>query len=83
MAKKKPTVLYGLGKSRGPKQQVRATILSPRAQPAFECGSLLPLSLRRACSRKFHPETSFATSKLVHAKAAASCRTLKLRIELR
>jgi len=50
-----------------------------RAQPALECGSLLPLSPSRTCSRECQPRAQFPASKLAGDKAAASCRTPKLR----
>jgi len=46
---------------------------------ALECGSLLPLSRLRARSRGPRRCVLFAASKLAGEKAAASCRTLKLR----
>ncbi|MGO8817684.1 MAG: hypothetical protein ACLQVG_23810 [Terriglobia bacterium] len=56
---------------------------------ALECGSLLPLSVSRSCSRAFRGRAALArverderrvgASKLAGGKAAASCRTLKLR----
>ena len=46
---------------------------------ALECGSLLPLSSLRACSRGFQRCALLAPSKLAGEKAAASYRTLKLR----
>jgi len=46
---------------------------------ALECGSSLPLSSARACSRELRPGAQFPASKLARDKAAASCRTPKLR----
>src|SRR5208282_531163 len=54
-----------------------------RACEALDCGSSLPLSSPRACSRASQRESTFTASKLAGPKAAASCRTPKLRIHAR
>ncbi|MGO8732063.1 MAG: hypothetical protein ACLQVM_04635 [Terriglobia bacterium] len=59
--------------SQAAEKLVSAVILSE----ALECGSLLPLSSPRACSRGLQPGASLPASKLARAKATASCRTPK------
>jgi hypothetical protein len=57
-------------------EPVEALILSE----ALECGSLLPLWLEPACWRGIVPSAEIPASKLAERKAAASCRTPKLRM---
>jgi hypothetical protein len=45
----------------------------------LECGSLLPLWFEPACWRRIVPPAEIPASKLAGRKAAASCRTPKLR----
>jgi hypothetical protein len=58
-------------------------INSGTACAALGCGSLLPLSSPRACSRELPSRRDLAASKLAEAKAAASCRAPKLRVHAR
>jgi hypothetical protein len=58
----------------------RAPLQFVRACEALECGSLLPLWLKPACWLGIVRSVEFPASKLAGSKAAASCRTPKLRI---